>query len=249
MRAGSHHPSPAVAGAICRARAAVDVQSGICGTLNCEPNQLRFAQDASGDVLFAKAHDEYRAARRVDRTEVLQRYARRLATPRRTTHPLHAVRHQLAPVIRNLAVVLDVAHGADADDDAALPRLQFRAFGPDCVEVLAIDHAHATRTFIHAGRWLSANSYCYDEARRPVSFAPGAGEARERQRHLEQRLLNETYALQKASLDARNERQQRDLVIATYGLHQIDGEGLVSWCTWTNGVAAHGPDERWSIGF
>lgn len=121
--------------------------AGYDGPMVYEADQFRFRHGQGAYFFLTNAYNEYVAAARSARAQVLRRYARVFLVQEDSTEiSFEEARSMLVPVIRNLAGILDIDNNRLLDGVEPQPPLQMRPFGPDCVELLALDRPDATTT-------------------------------------------------------------------------------------------------------
>lgn len=120
---------------------------GFKEALQFEPDQFRLAH-ASGQYLFlANAYRDYIASKRSERIAVVRRYVQILVANSAPYEPtLDEARPMMIPIIRNLAGILDMGRSRIEEQENPDAGFQYRHFGEDCVELLALDQPDTINT-------------------------------------------------------------------------------------------------------
>lgn len=116
-------------------------KAGFPGTLTFDADQFRLAHGPGQYLFLTNAYRDYVRSRRSERKNVVQRYVQVLLVNLEPSEPsLEEARPIMLPVIRNLGGILDLERNRELEERNSLKPFQFRPFGEDCVELLALDH-------------------------------------------------------------------------------------------------------------
>jgi hypothetical protein len=121
---------------------------GFKETLTFEPDQFRLVQGAGQCLFLANAYRDYIASKRSERTGVVRRYVQILVANSVPYEPtLDEARSMMIPIIRNLGGILDMGRRSRIEEqENPGAGFQYRNFGEDCVELLALDQPDTINT-------------------------------------------------------------------------------------------------------
>lgn len=120
---------------------------GFKETLTFEPDQFRLVQGAGQCLFLANAYRDYIASKRSERTGVVRRYVQILVANSVPYEPtLDEARSMMIPIIRNLGGILDMGRSRIEEQENPGAGFQYRNFGEDCVELLALDQPDTINT-------------------------------------------------------------------------------------------------------
>ena len=125
-------------------------KTGFKGTLTFEPDQFRLAHGPGQYLFLTNAYRDYIESKRSERPSVVRRYVQMLFTNSEPYDPpLDEARPMMIPIIRNLGAILNVERNRIEEEGRPLVPFQFRRFGEDCIELLALDQPDTISALTH----------------------------------------------------------------------------------------------------
>jgi hypothetical protein len=123
---------------------------GFKETLTFEPDQFRIAHGPGQYLFLNNAYREYIASKRSERIGVVRRYVKILVANSVPYEPtLDEARPMMIPIIRNMGGILGVERSRTEEEGNPRVPFQFRRFGEDCIELLALDQPDTITSLTH----------------------------------------------------------------------------------------------------